>query len=425
MSPPSAPRSSRHAAAATVAAWLRTERFPSRLMEGLDRDRPFVEEVVLGVARWRGLLDWVISRHAHRPADAPVRALLLVGVYQLLRMDSVPPYAAVSETVQAARTMAPHAAGFVNAVLRGVLREMAALRSEIERQPLETRCSHPPVLIERWRRAYGEARTEALCAWNNRAADVVAVLDTRRVTAAAFLDRLSQAGLRAEPHPFAPDRAFVFPRGIAAPAVPGFEEGWFTVRDPSTECAVDLLEPRPGDRVLDACAAPGGKTVLLAQRMEDRGTIVAMDRAPRRLRRLEENIGRMGLSSVRAVAGDAASASDVEAAAGGELFDRILLDVPCTNTGVLRRRPDARWRFNDESLRAAVELQHRLLACCARFLKPGGRLVYSTCSLEPEEGEETVAAWLAATPGARLIAATRLVPPESDADGIYAAAIEV
>jgi len=188
---------------------------------------------------------------------------------------------------------------------------------------------------------------------------------------------------------------------------------------------VDLLDPRPGEFILDACAAPGGKTLLIAERMEGRGELVAMDIMEDRLDPLRDNVGRMRLTIVRIARGDAASETDVGALRGSRRFDRILLDVPCTNTGVFRRRPDARWRFAPSSLAEAARIQRALLDNAGRFLKPGGTLVYSTCSLEPEENEVRVQEWTALHPRFVLTKELRLFPPETRTDGVYAAAMEL
>jgi 16S rRNA (cytosine967-C5)-methyltransferase len=214
----------------------------------------------------------------------------------------------------------------------------------------------------------------------------------------------------------------VLAHGSRVPDLPGFTEGWFSVQDPSTAVAPALLDPGPGQRVLDACAAPGGKTFVLAERMRGRGTLWAADVSPGRLRRLEENLKRMGLEWVQVRRADAASPL-LGRMCGGEGFDRILLDVPCSTTGVLRRRPDARWRFSPERLNQLTRIQQAMLNNAATLLRPGGRLVYSTCSLEPEEGTELVRAWLRGRPEFRLLEERSLFPPDTQTDGVYAAAL--
>ncbi|OPZ04079.1 MAG: Ribosomal RNA small subunit methyltransferase B [candidate division BRC1 bacterium ADurb.BinA292] len=221
------------------------------------------------------------------------------------------------------------------------------------------------------------------------------------------------------PHPYAPDECWVIPPGWAVPDLPGYAEGVFTVQDPATLAAVRLLDPQPGETVWDACAAPGGKAALIADRMDGRGRLFATDRYDDRLERLRDNLRRLQLAEV--------TVQKIDLRAPGEAadlpaeFDRILLDVPCSNTGVLRRKPDARWRFSGDRLADLVELQGVLLDRCASRLKKGGVLVYSTCSLEADENQSHLQRWLARRPEFRLEREVVLFPPRSRTDGAYAA----
>jgi 16S rRNA (cytosine967-C5)-methyltransferase len=233
--------------------------------------------------------------------------------------------------------------------------------------------------------------------------------------------RLAATGLAAEPHPFCPEQYIVLPRGVAIPDVPGYQEGHFFVQDPSCSEAIRLLDPRPGERILDACAAPGGKLMLAADRMRGEGQLVAADRHADRMGPLRENLARMGWKNIRTAQADARSYKDLHAALDHQPADAVLLDVPCTNTGVLRRRPDARWRFTEERLTTQTATQKEILNAAAHCLKPGGRIVYSTCSLEPEEDEGLVAAWSASAPEFRLADEVKRVPPADGIDGAYAA----
>jgi 16S rRNA (cytosine967-C5)-methyltransferase len=207
------------------------------------------------------------------------------------------------------------------------------------------------------------------------------------------------------------------------PDLPGYAEGAFAVQDPSTAAAVNLLDPRPGERILDACAAPGGKTVAVADVLAGNGSVVAMDLHRDRLALLRDSMKRTRCRGVDVVRGNASRPEDVDRVSGGEAFDRILLDVPCSNTGVLRRRPDARWRFTTERLGDLVRRQRAILDGAAPFLKPGGTLVYSTCSLEPEEGPDQVNTWLRGNSRFEHVATSSLFPPDSGTDGIFAAAV--
>ena len=248
-------------------------------------------------------------------------------------------------------------------------------------------------------------------------------MNPRRTDAATLRARLREARVPCVPHRFGAGRYLVLGRGSRVASLPGYEQGCFTVQDPSTELAVDLLAPRPGESVLDACAAPGGKTVLIAERMQGRGSILALDRHADRLTRLHENCRRLDLGIVDPARADASSPAAIRQCAGERRFARVLVDAPCTNTGVLRRRPDARWRFSAQRMATLAATQRRLLDAAASFLEPAGRLVYSTCSLGPEEGQELVRGWLDGHPGFTLVEQRTLFPPDSNTDGVYAAAL--
>jgi 16S rRNA (cytosine967-C5)-methyltransferase len=348
----------------------------------------------------------------------------MIGLYQILFLHDVADHAAVHETVEAVKHSAAgtRAAGFVNAILRRVLREKPAILAAMQSQPLGIKESHPDALVERWTARYGEPATARLCEWNNTRPQVVVHPNPARTTMTDFLTALRAAGIEATPHPHAPDEFLTIPRGKPVKDIPGYDGGLFSVHDPSTMTAVALLDPQPGDRVLDACAAPGGKTILIAERLRGSGLIVAVDENEERLPRLKENVARLGLGLVQVAQADSAT-DGLPAAVGSEPFDRILLDVPCSNTGVLRRRPEARWRFSDEDLGTLVATQTAILDRTARLLRIGGTLVYSTCSLEPEENEALLKGWLAEHPAFQLRQSVSLFPGASQTDGAYAAAL--
>jgi 16S rRNA (cytosine967-C5)-methyltransferase len=402
---------------------MRSGQYPDRLLADVTDEREFVAEIVYGVTRWRRELEWLVQRYSHRPPSPEIAAILMAGIYQLRHMDSVPAYAAVNETVAAGRKTAPYAAGYINRVLRDVDRDSAEIEKAIASAPLGVRASHPDILIERWGRRFGLPDTEALCRWDNTRPETVLHVDTSTVGFRDLREQLSESGIDAAPHPAFPETCLSLPPGTRPDRLPGYAEGLFTIRDPSTSLAVELLSAQPGERVLDACAAPGGKTVMLAQQMSDRGKVIAVDASASRLERIHENIGRMNLTCVEVLRADASRRDRLVKAIGEEPFDRILLDVPCTNTGVLRRRPDARWRFSEDALRAAVDLQRRILSACAPLLKPGGTLVYSTCSLEEEEGTGLVREWLASASEFTIETEHLLFPPRDGCDGAFVAKI--
>lgn len=411
---------SRDVAAAIIRQWLERNDFPDRLMGSVKEDRAFVMELVYGAVKWKRQLEWLMKRCSRHLPPLPLRGHVMVGLYQVFKMGSVEPYAAVNETVFAVKAHFPQSqADYVNALLRRVCREQSALRSALEMESVGVRASHPEVLVSRWAGAYGAEGAVRLCEWNNQPAQVVVRINPSRIQQSDFLDRLGSAGIRAEPHPFRPDLFAILPRGVVPPQVAGYEDGWFSVQDPSTLVAVQLLDPRPREDILDACAAPGGKLMAMAECMGGGGGLVAMDMHEDRLALLRENVERVGLSGILVVKGDMTSRDIPEI--GGRLFDGILLDVPCTNTGVLRRRADARWRFSLDSLNRITRIQREILEHAARMVRRGGRIVYSTCSLEPEEDEGQIRAWLAEHPEFRLDGDRKLFPPADGVDGAYAA----
>ncbi len=291
------------------------------------------------------------------------------------------------------------------------------LQTALAAQKPGIRLSHPDALVERWTARHGEAAALQLCEWNNRPPPLVLRIDPSRVAMDDFVTSLAGAGVEAGPHPFAPDRYIALARGADVRGLPGYAEGLFVVQDPSTLAAVELLDPQPGESVLDACAAPGGKTVAIAQRMKGSGGLVAVDVHADRLPALRQNLERLRLPWVSVHEADLTA---LPADAAGP-YDAVLLDVPCSNTGVLRRRPDARWRFSTERLVRLAATQNALLTAAAAVVKPGGRLVYSTCSLEPEEGEGLVRGWLESHGGFSLDGERRCFPPVDGVDGAYAA----
>ncbi len=412
---------SRDVAAVIIRRWMEKGEFPDRLMGSVTQDRGFVTELVYGAVKWKRQLEWAVKRCAKSLPPLPLRAHLMVGLYQVLDMEDVEEYAAVNETVDAVKAHFPQGqADFINAVLRRAAREKESILAELQGESVGVQTSHPELLVSRWTAAFGGENTRLLCAWNNRPAPVVVRINPSRVQMGDFLDRLASSGIRGEVHPFCPDTFATLPRGVAPARVPGYDDGWFSVQDPSTSVAVQLLAPQPHERVLDACAAPGGKLMAMAEMMGGGETLVAMDVHSERLAVLRENLERLNLHGVEVFRGDMTTVGGVQELAG-RTFDAILLDVPCTNTGVLRRRADARWRFSLEGMGRVGVSQRAILDAASAYVSHGGRMVYSTCSLEAEEDELLVATWLASHPAFELAKQRKLLPPVDGVDGAYAA----
>lgn len=368
----------------------------SRLLS--DADRNLARELIRGTLVWRGRIDGLLARLLDYPLQtlSPVtRNALRIGAYQILFLQRVPPYAAVSEAVRIVRER-EHAgvAGIVNAVLRRVTSLADAFHREESpptAQGLADRWSHPEWMVARWLERLGPDETAALLRANNRIPPVILRHNTMKGPESALLEGLQADGIEVLPHPL--QKGFwIVSGGRNLFRSRPFTEGWITPQDVSAGLAVLLLDPRPGDSVLDLCAAPGGKTGFIAERMDDRGHVLAMDRGSRRIRDLESTLKRLGLRCVEARTSDALS----EDLAG--TYDRVLVDAPCSGLGVLARRPDLRWRRSGSDFRSFFDLQMRLLTRGASAVRDRGVLVYSTCTTEPEENEEVVDAFLKAHP---------------------------
>jgi 16S rRNA (cytosine967-C5)-methyltransferase len=344
------------------------------------RDRALLAELVFGTCRWFHRLDFYLGHLLGRPLkprDADVRTLLLVGLYQLTELR-VPAHAAVDETVGAARGLGKAwAVGLVNGVLRGFLRQRTALEDAARGDPAAA-YAHPAWLVERLQVAWPADWQAILEAANGRPPMTLRVNRLRADRAAAAQD-LAAVGLRASPVPDVPS-ALVLEQPADVAALPGFAEGVLSVQDAGAQLAAPLLDPQPGERVLDACAAPGGKTGHLLEWCPD-AEVVAVDVDPGRLARVRENLDRLGLQA-QLFAGDAAQPAGPWA---GVSYDRILLDVPCTATGVIRRHPDIKLLRRPTDVADLVERQSRILDAVWPLLRPGGILLYVTCSLLPDE----------------------------------------
>jgi len=367
-------------------------------------DRAFIMETFFGMVRNLSRLDFLIAKLRDGLIDPETRAVLRLGLYQIFHMRT-PAHAAVNETV----ALSKRAGGLVNAVLRRALREQPALERALDEAPLAVRASHPEFLVDRWRAIFGAEATDALCAWDNEPAEVHVRVNELKVTVAELLRGLPGA---------TPSPAHPLMLKVRTLPFSWIAEGLCYVQDPSTLLSCDLLDPQPGDYLLDACAAPGGKTTYIAQLMRNEGRIVACDLYESRVARLRENLQRLGVRNTQALVHDTMRAGDPLAPAS---FDRILVDAPCSNTGVLRRRVDVRWRLTDEDFIRMPAQQLALVRRAASLLKPGGALVYSTCSLEPEENDRLVEQALLAVPGLRFIESRRTLPFVDGIDGAFAA----
>jgi 16S rRNA (cytosine967-C5)-methyltransferase len=376
--------------------------------------------------------------------------LLRLGAYQLLFLDRIPASAAVNETVRIAKSYAKQLgrdwSGLVNGVLRNLIRVPAPPFPDPTLHParsLSVRYGIPEWLTERWLARMGFEQAESACRSSNRVPNVTLRVNANRYTREEFLERLRQGGVAARSAALS-SVGVVLEKGQDVTSLPGFKAGDFYVEDEAAQLIPPILDPQPGETILDACAAPGGKTTHLAELMRDRGTIYAVDRKTSRMDLLRQNCGRLGIRSVVPIVGDVRKPSEWSGMVArgsnlrdGSLFDRILVDAPCSGIGVLRRHPEAKWRKESSAFARHQKLQAEILASVASCLRPRGVLVYSICSTESEETEEvahrfcetnpgwmreSVAPWLpsAALPFVTIYGALSTMGNECGMDGFYA-----
>ncbi|MBO1537860.1 16S rRNA (cytosine(967)-C(5))-methyltransferase RsmB [Pseudomonas sp. OA65] len=370
---------------------------PTQLDKVEDRDRGFTQDLAFGTARWQPRLSALAAKLLQKPfkaADTDVEALLLVGLYQLL-YTRVPAHAAIGETVGCAdKLKKPWAKALINAVLRRAQRESETLLAELEHDPV-VRTAHPRWL-QKSLKAFWPEQWEAICAANNAHPPMILRVNRRHHTRDAYLALLGEAGIPAIPCQYSRDGIILETPGDVR-ALPGFAEGWISVQDEAAQLAADLLELAPGQRVLDACCAPGGKTCHILEAEPKLAGVVAVDLEAKRLVRVKENLERLGLDAELF----AADGRDMAAWWDGKPFQRILLDAPCSATGVIRRHPDIKLTRQPDDIAALAVLQGELLDALWQTLDVGGMLLYATCSTLPTENTEVIEAFLARTPGAR------------------------
>ena len=399
---------------------------PAQLERVDGRDRGLVQELAFGTARWEPRLALLAEQLLQKPfkaADADVYALLLLGLYQLF-YTRVPAHAAIAETVGCAdKLKKTWAKGLLNAVLRRAQREGEAVLAGLERDPV-VRTAHPRWLQKALKAAWPE-QWESLCAANNEHPPLTLRVNRRLQTRDGYLEQLGQAGIEATACRFSAD-GITLAAATDVTGLPGFVEGWVSVQDEAAQLAAGLLELKPGQRVLDACCAPGGKTCHLLESMPSLGYVLGIDLEAKRLTRVEENLARLGLAAdLRAADG-----RDLAAWWDGKPFQRILLDAPCSATGVIRRHPDIKLTRQADDIPALASLQGELLDAMWSTLEVGGILLYATCSVLPMENSDTIAAFLERTPGARELSldteagipqphGRQLFPQNGGHDGFY------
>ena len=407
--------SARRIALAALRRWRQEKRFAdSVISEFLAKaeltysDRAFALQLFYGALRNLTLLDFWIGCLRSSRVEADLRDVLRLGLYQLFFLDTAQ-HAAVYETVE----LAPKRQRAVtNAMLRAAARQRAELLDRVDAQPLSVRTSHPQWLIARWQQHFGAKNADELCRWNNLPPPIYGRINRLKINREKFLQ------LYPEPRPVVHNSDFVEFDTLPANAL---NRGHCYIQDPSTVIACQLLDPKPAEKILDACAAPGGKTGYIALHMKNKGTIVACDRDGERLSILKDNLARLGVEIVQSLRHDWTGGRTPEEIASVAAFDRILVDAPCSNTGVMRRRVDVRWRLRPGDLTRMPDGQFEITRSAISLLKPGGVLVYSTCSLEKEENERLVARVLDQFPQMRLTHQEFCLPFRDHFDGAFAA----
>ena len=399
---------------------------PPQLDKVEHHDRALAQDLAFGAARWQPRLQLLAEKLLEKPfkaADKDVEALLLIGLYQLLH-SRIPEHAAIGETVGCAGALKkPWAKGLLNAVLRRAQREHEAIFAELDRDPV-LHTAHPRWL-QKALKAHWPEHWQAICAANNAHPPLILRVNRRHGSRDAYLTELRDAGIDAEPCAFSRDGVRLL-QPCDVTTLPGFKDGRVSVQDEAAQLAADLLELTPGQRVLDACAAPGGKTCHLLEVEPGLSEVVAVDLEAKRLARVRENLDRLHLEATLI----AADGRDTGAWWDGRPFQRILLDAPCSATGVIRRHPDIKLTRKPEDIPALAQLQGELLDALWPTLAPGGILLYATCSVLPMENSETIAAFLARTTDAQEVAIAgefglqpahgrQLLPQLDGHDGFY------
>ena len=393
-----------------------------------DADRRFATELANGAVKTRGTLDFILGRLVSRPLrklEPAVHYILHLGLYQIFYLDRIPDSAACNESVNLTKKFSHQGTDkFVNGVLRSSIRQKEVLREKI-REDVSLRLSHPQWLVQRWRKQFGEEETEALCCWDNEPASLCLRVNTLMTARDALLQDLREMGCEGEVSLWCPDGIVI----TKSPGLPALLQNFphsFYVQDESSMLPALLLQPKAGEQILDMCAAPGGKSTHIAALMENKGRVTACDIYPHKLKLIEENAKRLKLDNIKTELHDGTVLREEWIGK----FDRVLVDAPCSGLGVLRRRAEARWAKKEKDLREFPALQQRILENAGRYVKTGGVLVYSTCTLEESENGKQIEIFLqnhgewkqagfAHPRSGEVVKELQLYPQRDGVDGFY------
>ena len=353
-----------------------------------EQDRRFATELVNGAVKARGTLDFILGQMVDRPLqklEPVIRHILHLGLFQIFYLDRIPDSAACNESVNLSKKFSHKGTDkFVDGVLRNSIRQKVALCERIQ-EDVSLRLSHPRWLLQRWRKQFGEEEAEALCRWDNEPASLCLRVNTLMTARDAFLQDLREFGCEGEVSLWCPD-GIVITRSPGLPALLQTFPHSFYVQDESSMLPAMLLQPKAGEQILDMCAAPGGKSTHIAALMENKGRVTACDIYPHKLKLIEENAKRLKLDNIKTEIQDGTVLREEWTGK----FDRVLVDAPCSGLGVLRRRAEARWTKKEKDFREFPVLQQRILENASRYVKTGGFLVYSTCTLEENENGKQI-----------------------------------
>jgi 16S rRNA (cytosine967-C5)-methyltransferase len=377
-------------------------------------DRAFLTELTYGVIRWRGKLDWVIRSFSKIPfekIELETLNILRLGLYQILFLSRTPASAAVNESVELAKGIrGKGGAGFVNAVLRSTIRQKDEIPyPEIDEDParhLSVVQSHPLWLVRRWVKETGVEETLRVCMFNNRISSLTLRTNTLKIDRKDLIEKLKGKEFKPVPTTYS-EEGIVLRDPPPTSELPFIKEGLYVIQDEASQLVTSILDPKPGERILDACAAPGGKTTHMAQKMDNRGEISALDVSKGKLDLIGEGCQRLGIKIVRTIKGNAAEPLPIPL---GMEYDRLLADVPCSGFGTLRRNPDLKWRRGEEDIKRLSELQLSILSHLSVYLKKGGIFVYSTCTVFHEENDDVVEKFLEGHPEFELDQRDKFLP---------------
>jgi 16S rRNA (cytosine967-C5)-methyltransferase len=377
-------------------------------------DRAFLTELTYGVIRWRGRLDWVVQQFSKIPfekIEPGTLNILRLGLYQILFLSRTPSSAAVNESVELAkRIRGKGGAGFVNAVLRSSIRQKDEIRyPDIAEDPalhISVVHSHPLWLVQRWVKEMGVEEALNICAFNNQIPSLTLRVNTLKTNRQNLVEKLKEEELKPLPTTYSKE-GIVLQDPPPTSELPFLKEGLYIIQDEASQLVTSILDPKPGERILDACAAPGGKTTHMAQRMKNQGEIYALDLSKGKLDLIEEMCQRLGVGIVKTTKGDAAKPLPI---LQGLKFDRILADVPCSGFGTLRRNPDLKWKRGEKDIMRLSELQSSILRDLSVYVKEGGILVYSTCTVFHEEDEDVVEKFLGGHPEFQIDRIDKVLP---------------